>query len=190
VAAANWFRYAKLAHFSRPKGNRELYRLVKRERVCRVMEIGLSDLSRAVALIEIAQRFADNKTVWYTGVDWFEARQPDLPPLSLKETYRALRATDANVRLVPGAPASSLAAAANAHQNTDLILLGPDVGEDDLQGAWFYVPRMLNEASVVLSEHHTSDGQPAFTPITRSQIAEWACQKPAAVGRGVSSHAA
>jgi hypothetical protein len=177
VAAANWFRYARLAHFSRPKANRQLYRLVKRDEICRIVEVGISDLSRAVALIEVAQRFAGDKKVWYTGIDLFEARQPGSTPLPMKETYRVLRATEANVRLVPGAPASSLAAAANAHQNTDLILIGPEVTEADLTGAWFYVPRMLNETSTVLSERRGADGQPTFTSITRTQIAEWACQR-------------
>jgi hypothetical protein len=177
VAAASWFRYARLAHLSRPKANRQLYRLVKRDKICRIVEVGISDLSRAVAMIEIAQRFAGNKKVWYTAVDLFEARQPGSLPLPMKETYRILRATEANVRLVPGAPASSLAAAANAHQNTDLILIGPDVTEADLYGAWYYVPRMLNETSTILSERRTADGESVFTPLTRTQIAEWACQR-------------
>jgi hypothetical protein len=176
VAAANWFRYARLAHFSRPRANRQLYRLVKRDQISRIVEVGISDLSRAVAMIEVAQRFAGDKKVWYTGIDLFEARQSG-STLPMKETYRILRATEANVRLVPGAPASSLAAAANAHQNTDLILIGPDVTEADLEGAWFYVPRMLNETSTVLTERRTPDGQPVFTPLTRTQIAEWACQR-------------
>jgi hypothetical protein len=179
VAAANWFRYFNLAHFSRPKSNRQLYQLVKRAQVCRIVEVGISDLARAVSLIETAQRFAGYKKVWYTGIDYFEARDPSQTPLPLKETYRILRATEANVRLVPGPPSSSVAAAANAHQNTDLILVGPDVTEADLAGGWFYVPRMLNESSTVLTERRAADGQNTFTALTRSQIAEWACQKPA-----------
>ena len=180
MAAANWFRYTQLAHLSRPKSNRQLFRLVKRDRICRIVEIGISNLSRAVSLIEVAQRFAGDQKVWYTGIDWFDARQPQLPPLPLKETYRILRSTEANVRVAPGALASSLAAAANAHQNTDLILIGPDVSDSDLTGAWFYVPRMLNEKSTIWSERRTSDGQAAFTALTRTQIAEWACQRKAA----------
>ncbi len=184
MAAANWIRYARLAHWSRPKANRQLFRLIKRDRICRIVEVGISDLSRAVAMIEVAQRFAGDKKVWYTGIDLFEARHAGSSLLPMKQTYRALRATEANVRLVPGAPAASLAAAANAHQNTDLILIGPDVSETDLNGAWFYVPRMLNEMSTILSERRTADGQPVFTAITRTQIAEWACQR-ASGGTGV-----
>ena len=177
MAAANWFRYARLAHFSQPKANRQLFRLVKRDRICRIVEVGISDLPRAVAMIEVAQRFAGDKKVWYTGIDLFESRQPGSAPLPMKQTYRILRATEANVRLVPGAPATSLAAAANAHQNTDLILIGPDVTETDLSGAWFYVPRMLNKTSTILSERRTADGLSSFAPLTRTQIAEWACQR-------------
>jgi len=178
VAAANWLCFARLAFFSRPKGNRQLYRLVKRDQICRIAEIGIGDLSRAVNLIQMAQRYAGDKKVCYTALDAFDARPPEVDPMPLKETYRILRATNANVRLLPGTPASSLAAAANAHQNTDLIIIGPSVSETDLKGAWFYVPRMLNEKSTILTEHHGADGDPSFTALSRSQIAEWACQKP------------
>lgn len=176
MAAANWFRYVKLAHLSRPHANRQLYRLVKRDKIYRIVEIGISNLSRAVSLIEVAQRFAGDQKIWYTGIDWFEARPKNLTPLSLKEAYRVLRATDAKVRLVPGSFATSLATAANSHPNTGLILIGPDVSEAELAGAWFYVPRMLGATSTVLSEHRTADGHSEFTALMRSQIAEWACQ--------------
>lgn len=176
MAAANWFRYAYLAHFSSPKGYRQLYRLIKRENVSRFVEIGITDLDRSISLIQVAQRFAGSKKVFYTGLDMFEARDAGRPPLTLKDTYCRLRATEANIRLVPGVPRMSLASAANAHQNTDLVIVGPDVSENDLFGAWFYVPRMLHPRSTVLSEKHTPDGQVTVTPITRSQIAEWAAR--------------
>lgn len=176
VAAANWFRYAYLAHFSSPRGCQQLYRLIKRENVSRVVEIGITNLERSIALIQVAQRFAGSKKVFYTGLDMFEARSTGRTPLTLKDTYCALRATEANIRLVPGVPRMSLASAANAHQNTDLVIIGPDVSENDLFGAWFYVPRMLHARSTVLSEKHARDGQVTFTPITRSQIAEWAAR--------------
>lgn len=176
MAAANWFRYAYLAHCSSPKGYRQLYRLIKRESVSRVVEIGITNLERSVSLIQVAQRFAGSKKVFYTGLDMFEARSTGRAPLTLKDTYCNLRATEANIRLVPGVPRMSLASAANAHQNTDLVIIGPDVSENDLFGAWFYVPRMLHPRSVILSEKHSPDGQVTFTPITRSQIAEWAAR--------------
>lgn len=176
MAAANWFRYAYLAHFASPKGNRQLFRAIKREQVCRIVEIGIGDLDRAETLIQVAQRFAGDKKVWYTGFDMFEARPTGQAAIALKEAYCRLRATDANIRLVPGVPRMSLPSAANAHQNTDMVILGASFGEVDIQGGWHYVPRMLHERSVVLSERRTTDGQVSFTPISRSQIAEWAAR--------------
>jgi len=37
---------------------------------------------------------------------------------------------------------------------------------------------MLNESSTILTERRAAEGQSTFTALTRSQIAEWACQKP------------
>jgi hypothetical protein len=174
VAAANWFRYAYLAYASRPKNLRQLYRLVKRHRVRRIVEVGLSHLHVASSLIEVAQRFAGDQKVTYSGLDWFDARPAEMPRLTLKDVHRALNATGASVRLVPGPPAASLSAVANAHQNTDLILISSEVTADDLQSAWFYVPRMLHNQSVVLRERMLSDSDVSFEWLSLSQIAEWA----------------
>src|SRR5262245_33041257 len=100
-------------------------------------------MTRTTRLIEVAQRYAIDQKVFYTGLDWFDARSKELAPLSLKQAHCALQATGAQVRLVPGPPGHSLATVANAHQNTDLIILSPAVSDDDLKRAWFYVPRML-----------------------------------------------
>lgn len=174
MAAANWFRYFYLARMSHPKSVRELYRLAKRQKFCRIVEVGVSDVRRSVSLIEVAQRYAADTKVSFTGIDWFEVRAQELPALSLKDAYRVLRATEANVRLVPGMPGRSLAAAANAHQNTDLILISSIVPDSELQAAWFYVPRMLHAGSVVMRERRDASGEPAFERITSQQIATWA----------------
>jgi hypothetical protein len=174
VAAANWFRFAYLAYLSRPKKARQLYRLVKRRHVRRIVEVGLSDMNLSSSLIEVAQRFAGDEKVHYSGLDWFDARTIHASPLTLKDAYRILHATGASVRLIPGSPAASLAAVANAHQNTDLILISSAVTTDELQSAWFYVPRMLHHQSVVLREQTSAAGESSFEWLSLSQIAEWA----------------
>jgi hypothetical protein len=176
VAAAGLLRYLYLAHLSQPKSVRQLYRLAKRRQVCRIVEVGISDVRRAVSLIEVAQRYAGSRKVAYTGIDWFDARPQPLAPLSLKEAYRLLRPTGANVRLVPGEPGRSLAAAANAHQNTDLILISHAVADGEMSSGWFYVPRMLHERSIVLREHLNAEGQAAFTPLMQAQVSAWAAR--------------
>jgi hypothetical protein len=148
------------------------------------VEIGIGDLQRSVSLVEVAQRYSNGRTVLFTGIDSFDARGQEMERLSLKEAYRALHATGAKVRLAPGAPGNSLAAAANAHQNTDLILISADVADSDLTSAWFYVPRMLHERSEVIRESRNAAGEPTFARITLSEIAERAGQDAAIAGRG------
>lgn len=190
MAAASWFRYTYLAHFSRPKSVRQLYRLVKREQFCRIVEIGISDLARSVALVEVAQRYAGGKTVLFTGIDLFEARSAERTPLSLKTAYRALHATGAKVRLAPGVPGTSLAAAANAHQNTDLVLVSTSVPDSELEPAWFYVPRMLHARSEVFRETVGADEEPTFIRVAASEIAERAGKEAATPSRGPRRRAA
>jgi hypothetical protein len=174
VAAANWFRFAYLAYLSRPKSARKLYRLIKRQQVRRIVEVGLSDLAFTSSLIEVAQRFAGDQKVAYSGLDWFDARPKHVSPLTLKEAHRTLSGTAASVRLVPGPAAASLAAVANAHQYTDLILISSAVTAEELQSAWFYVPRMLHHQSVILREQISPSGEKSFEWLSLSQIAEWA----------------
>ena len=174
MAAANWFRYAYLAYLSRPKSARQIYRLVKRQQVRRIVEVGLSDVDFTSTLIEVAQRFAGDQKVAYSGLDWFDARPEHIARLTLKDAYRTLHATGARVRLVPGPPAASLATVANAHQNTDLILISSAVAAGELQSAWFYVPRMLHHQSAILREQNSEAGERSFEWLSLSQIAEWA----------------
>jgi hypothetical protein len=137
------------------------------------VEIGISDLERSVSLIEVSQRYAAGQKVFHTALDEFDARPTGTTPLSVKEAYCVLHATGATVRLVPGPPGGSLSAIANAHQNTDLILISPDTTDGDLERAWFYVPRMLHHRSMILRERRTAEG-PSFDWLTHSEIAEWA----------------
>jgi hypothetical protein len=174
VAAANWLRYARLAYFSSPKSARQLYRLVKQQQIRRIFEVGISDVARSEALIAVAQRYANGEAVCHTGLDWFEARPESAARLTLKDAYRLLRPTGANIRLVPGEPARSIAAVANAHQNTDLVLISSDVADDSLLASWFFVPRMLHQRSVILRERRGTAAEPSFEWLTHSQVAEWA----------------
>jgi hypothetical protein len=171
VAAASWLKYFRLAFLSQPKPERRVYRLVKRHQVTRIVEVGLRSIGQTKALIEVAQRFAPEGKVAYTGVDWFDARPQELSPLTLKQTHTALQATGAQIRLVPGAPGPSIRAIANAHQNTQLILIADSVSDHELESAWFYVPRMLRADSVILRQRMNSVNQPTFVELSVSDLA-------------------
>ena len=183
MARVSWLKYVHLAHFSKPRSERQLYRLVKRHKVCRIVEVGVSDVARTAALVQVAQRFAADGQVAYSGVDWFDARSAELPKLTLKQAHSRLQATGAKIRLVPGEPGRSLAGVANAHQHTGLLVFSAVVADSCLDTAWFYVPRMLDAHSIVLRECLDAAGEPAFERLPAAKITELA-------GPSASRHAA
>jgi hypothetical protein len=171
VAAVSWLKYASLAYLSRPKSDRAIFRLLKRHQITRMVEVGIRDVERTCAFIEVAERFAGDKKVSYTGLDWFDARPADQPALTLKHAHAALKATGAQVRLVPGAPARSISSVANAHLNTELLLVARSVSDDEMSFAWFYVPRMLRASSLVFREQLDAEGQPVLKQLSIAELA-------------------
>jgi hypothetical protein len=174
VAAASWLKYAFLAHFSKPRTGRQLFRLVKVHKISRIVEIGIGSLERTTEMISVAQRYAGSEPVSYTGLDWFDARDAELPRLTLKEAHRGLQHTGASVRLVPGDPGRSVASIANAHQHTQLLLLSSTVAESQLAPAWFYFPRMVDGQSIVLRERVDAMDRPTFELLQSSLLAKQA----------------
>ncbi|HEY4235541.1 MAG TPA: hypothetical protein VGM76_19065 [Lacipirellulaceae bacterium] len=173
MAAVSWLKYAYLAYASKPRTDRQLYRLVKLHRICRIVELGIGSIERSTTLIGVGQRCSAEGKVAYTGLDWFDARSGELPSLTLKEAHCQLQATGAQIRLTPGEPARSLRGIANAHPHTGLLLISAAVNDSTLDSAWFYVPRMLDGRSIVLRERLDSAGQSVFEMISMQKLAEF-----------------
>jgi hypothetical protein len=183
VSAASRFKFYYLAYASKPKAERFLYRDIRKSRVSRIVEFGMTSLTRSRRLIEAAQRFAPGGNVSFTGIDLFESAA-DMPtsrdPLgrSLIGVYRALRPTGASVRLLPGELGGVMADAANSLTGTDLLLIGHTITDEELAPAWFYVPRMLHAGSLVLRERHLLlEKEAAFDRMPLSQIQSRAAQR-------------
>jgi hypothetical protein len=171
VLTASRLKYLYLAYFSKPACDRVLYRAMARQKVQRILEIGLGDACRAQRLISVAHRCAGGEAVRYTAIDLFEARPAGMPGLPLKDAHKLLKATGAQVQLIPGDPASALARSANALQNLDLILISAGHDEAQLVGAWFYFPRMLHTGSAVYIESRHGDAAlPTLTRLSASEI--------------------
>ncbi len=119
----------------------------------------MTSFSRTQRLIEVAQRFAASPMVSYTGMDWFDAREDDLPRLPLIEMHRRLAASGAQVRLVPGSIDATIADAANCLVDTDLVVIAEHVDDARLAAAWYFLPRMLHAASLVYREQRTRNGK-------------------------------
>ena len=164
-----WLNYLWLAHFSKPKGERILFRLIKQHPVRSIVEIGVADLARAERLIAFAGNFVPNGELRYTAIDLFEGRDNPSTGVSLKEAHARLKQYDAKIKVIPGDPFSALARTANSLAGTDLVLIAEDVDADSMQRAWMYLPRTLHETSRVLVAMNTEDG-PVYRQLHHEEI--------------------
>jgi predicted O-methyltransferase YrrM len=172
-------KYLYLAYFSKPVGDRSLYRLIRRRKVKRILEIGMGPAARSLRMIGLAAREAPGEAIRYVAIDLFEARAAEQPRRSLKETHTLLKPTGAQVQLIPGEAAAALSRAANSLQNMDLVLISADHDDPSLAGAWFYLPRMLHAGSAVVRE--SRDAQSGAT--LRTVLAPAEIEARAAVPR-------
>lgn len=169
VNHTSFLKFAYLTSLSKPSHERAIYHAIRRTAPLSIVEIGVGLGLRAVRMIAAAQRFHRDEPIRYTGIDLFEARTGLGTGLPLKRAHQQLKATGANVRVIPGDPLSALARSANGLQSTDLLVIAADQDTQSLTNAWFYVPRMLHDKSLVLIED-VSGSQPRFRSLTPEQV--------------------
>lgn len=161
-----------LNHFSKPPADRPVYRAIAKQRICSIVELGIGTARRSRRMIQQAQRNSPAAEIRFTGIDAFEGRDNGVAVgLPLIKAHRMLKATTARVQLVPGDPLSALARVANSLGGTDLVIISADQDQPSLQRAWFYLPRILHEGSVVFIEQPGEGGtQGGWRQMTRDEI--------------------
>jgi len=171
--------YMHLTMLSKPVCDRSIYKLIRKHKFRSFVEIGMETGTRCVNMIHVAKKFGVSPNVRYTGVDLFDAREPEQGKLQLIEMHRKLKSLDAKTQLVPGDIQSAVARIANSHVRTDLIIISAGVDEAALESSWFYFPRMLHSGSIVLIQK--GEGQ-TFKPLNRLEIERMAeVQAPAKI---------
>jgi hypothetical protein len=149
-------RYAYFAYLSQPSHSRPLYRFIRRNKVRRILELGIGTTERAQRLIEVATDANRGVRIEYAGVDLFELRAAsDFEGVSLKLAHRRLATSGAKVRLIPGDPFAALARTANSLGGTELVIISADQSSDALSQAWFYLPRVVTPSAGVFVEEPT-----------------------------------
>ena len=145
--------------FAKPVADRAIYRTIRKIHAGNLVAIGLGDGQLASKMVLLAQQDGAVPQVRFTGIDLFEMRPDNSGSLSLKQAHRMLHSLGARTRLVPGDPFAALARTANSLLETDLIVIRADQLGASMDRAWFYLPRMLHDRSLVLVERLGSDGQ-------------------------------
>ncbi|MBI2479581.1 MAG: hypothetical protein HYV60_13400 [Planctomycetia bacterium] len=165
----SFLKFAYLTLLSKPSHEREVYQAIRRSAPLSIVEIGVGLGVRSTRMIAVAQRYSPEESIRYVGIEQFEARTRFGTGMPLKVAHKRLKATGANVRVIPGDPLSALARTANGLQGTDLLIIAADQDTQSLTNAWFYVPRMLHDKSLVLIED-TSGRQPRFRTLTCTDV--------------------
>lgn len=158
MSVLSGLRNLQLAYLSKPRGERIIYRAIRRHQPLRIVELEVGTAVRSQRLLRLATSYHDEPIV-YTGIDPFESRgETDGPGLSLKQAHKLLTQTGARVRLLPGPPLSAMNAAANSLVGTDLMLISWRTAQ--LRGpGWRFVERMLYEGSKVFVEYEVESGK-------------------------------
>jgi predicted O-methyltransferase YrrM len=169
VNHTSFLKFAYLTLLSKPAHDRALYWAIRRTKPLAIVELGVGSGVRASRIIAVASRFRPGEKIRYTGIDLFEARTQPGTGMPLKHAHTQLKATGAGVRLIPGDPLSALARSANGLQSTDLLVIAADQDTQSLTNAWFYVPRMLHDKSLVMIED-VSGPQPHYRILDSAQV--------------------
>lgn len=170
MAAGRVLRYLLKSWFSKPVHQREIYSWIREQApVVKIAEIGLGNLQRAKEVIDFAQLYADEQQIQFLGIDMFEGR-PGNDGVPLKSAHKSLNAMGAKVQLVPGDAAMALPRVANAFRDVQLLIISADQDAESIRQAISWIPRMLNEKSLVLWEVKDAKGELSFGRYSMSQI--------------------
>lgn len=164
-------RLAYSCYLSKPQSDRPVYRAIQRSRARKIVELGVATGRRALRMIEVAKLASPGQEVHYVGLDPFEGRsEADGPGLTLKAAHQLLRRDGVRVQLIPGNVAESLVRVANSLGKVDLLIVPAMLDSAEFARAWFFVPRMLHEQSLVFIEQTLENGQTLLETKPRCEI--------------------
>jgi len=147
-----WFQRLWLGRFSRPAGERPIWRTVLARPPRRVLEVGLGTLHRTERLLGLLGGIDPSTPVQFVGIDRFESRSPaDGPGVTLRDAHRRLTPLG-RVQLVPGGADSALARVGNHVGVFDLVLVSADEPAGQMERTWFFLRRLLRPDSVLMVE--------------------------------------
>jgi hypothetical protein len=171
LSSPSRLRLFYLLYLSKPASDRVIYREIRRHKARKIVELGIGAAQRSRRMIEMAAQFQPARDIHYTGIDLFEDRQGcEVPGISLKAAHQLLKPTGARIQLAPGAPHDGLARIANSLGKVDLIVLSPWPDAKCLASAWFYIPRLLHDQTVVLLETLQPGEETSLRMVDRAEI--------------------
>lgn len=160
-----------LLYLSTPAEDRAVYKAIRSNGTCRILEIGLQRAVRTKRMLELAKMAGDGTEIEYTGIDPFESRtRMDGPGWSLKRAHVELKTPGVKLRLMPGSPQVVLPRIANMIGQQDLIVIACPSNDwvEDCRG---HFARLLGDNTIILlREGDASKKAFTFRQLTREWI--------------------
>jgi hypothetical protein len=165
-----------LTRFSRPAGERVLFRHVLRNPPKRILEIGLGMLVRTERLLEATAAGRTAAEIHYVGIDRFEGRGPSDPPgVTLKQAHQRLHGR-ARVQLVPGNVDTALSRVCNHLGVFDMVVISNANDERHLAHSWFFLQRITAPHTTAFVEAAGPAGRTTWSVLSKSRIDELAAR--------------
>lgn len=180
MALPGWIGTLWMTRFSRPAGERTIWRQVLRHPPQRILEVGMGTLARTERLLGLVAGLAPVQPVQFVGIDRFESRTPaDAPGVTLKQAHKRLTPL-AKVQLVPGNAEAALARVGNHIGVFDLVLVSADEEPRNLEKAWFFIQRVVRAESTILVEPSPGAAWLTLEPARLQELAARPLQRRAA----------
>jgi hypothetical protein len=158
-----------LTRFSKPATDRGLYRHLLVRKPARILQLGICSLDRTERLLSIAAAMTGSP-IHFVGLDRFEGRLPSEPPgPTLKQAHQRLHGLG-RTQLVPGNADTSLARLCNHLGIFDLVVIDAVTDQRHRERCWFFLQRLTNPTSLVLTETSTTTGSVNWQVVTKATI--------------------
>jgi hypothetical protein len=162
-----FIRYLFLAHRTKPRRYRSLFRTIRRNACRNIVEIGVYDGRHALQMIQTALISYSKDDVRYCGFDLFEDLDEDLlrqesskQPLSCGAVRSKLESTGANIRLFKGNTKTSLPRHIDDIGEADFIFVDGGHSEETIESDWSNVKKLMGKDTIVIFDDYYVDRSP------------------------------
>lgn len=170
MAGSSWLKIFGFGLKKESKPDRQLFQEIRDLAPSQIVQLGLGDLALAKSVISEARQAHGAAPVRFLGMDLFELAPEESPRITLRDAYRELRATGAEIQLIPGHPRETLPTYANHVRGMELaILRGGQLDGEAQDILWKYLPRTLAASAVVYLHREASAGE---SPWVRYRVHE------------------
>lgn len=159
----------KLLNFSKPAGDRPLYRAVRHRKIQTVLEVNIGDARRSYRLVEWLRQQGNDGSLRYAAIDLFEMGEQN--QIELKTFHQQLSKRGVKPLPIPGTLVQGLPRAANSLGIVDLAIFDIAVGElqDPAVQATFH--RLIGPDTLVMCRSDTGGGLKVTTDLQGAPIA-------------------